>query len=206
MYLANPLAQLDALAQVDLDGWVDLLILVVIAVFYALGGLVKAARRKPQQAQRQAPSQGPPRPRETWQQRLVRKAQEIQRAAEARERQAAERIQQYRREQEAAANAARERQAAQQQNARHAVATARQQVTARSPTRPRIDLREPAEQLDTVVLEAAEPAAAHKERLSPSRTHGYGPTSVIDPGDPDALKKAVLHYAVSYTHLRAHET
>lgn len=77
--------QLDLLAQRPaIDG--DLLILIVMAVFWLVGGLAKilANKKGPSQSRPQSKSMPkPPVQRETWQQRLARKARELQEAAEA---------------------------------------------------------------------------------------------------------------------------
>jgi hypothetical protein len=76
--------QSQLLAQNDGEEWINILFIVVLAVFWLVGGLVKAAgarrnaARKPQE--RREPVD--PERRETWQQRLARKAEEVQRAAE----------------------------------------------------------------------------------------------------------------------------
>jgi len=75
--------QLDLLAQRSLiDG--DLLILIVMAILWLVGALAKVltAKKGPARPQ-EGPSSKPPAQRETWQQRLARKAREFQQAAEA---------------------------------------------------------------------------------------------------------------------------
>lgn len=84
--------QLDLLAQRPaIDG--DLLILIVMAVFWLVGGLAKilANKKGPSQSRPQSKSiPKPPVQRETWQQRLARKARELQEAAEAERRRTAD--------------------------------------------------------------------------------------------------------------------
>jgi hypothetical protein len=80
------IAQLGLLAQgSDFDNWTNLLILLVMGALWLVGALVKTASRgrSAQQDGRGGLSGRPSRPRETWQERLARKVEEIQRAAEA---------------------------------------------------------------------------------------------------------------------------
>ena len=88
--MTDLLGQLDLLAQgSDGEELVNILFIVIMAVLWLGGGLVKAAGRNKQRqgaAQKQRPA------RETWQQRLARKAEEIQRAAEAKSKETAERV------------------------------------------------------------------------------------------------------------------
>ncbi len=81
------MAQLGLLARGDdFSGWANILFIIIIMVFSAIAGLIKNAEAKKRQHQAgMGGSQGPPKgpPRETWQQRLVRKAEEVQRAVEA---------------------------------------------------------------------------------------------------------------------------
>ncbi len=73
------------LAQGGGEEWVNILFIVVVAVFWAIGGLVKAAGAKKNAPQKRPEDRGTPPDRqkqETWKQRLARKAQEFQRAAE----------------------------------------------------------------------------------------------------------------------------
>lgn len=87
--------QLDVFAQGDMEGWVDLLVLVAMAVFWALAGLRRAGAKKRQQSPGvQVPADQQGRRQENWQQRLARKAQEMQRAIEAKGRESTERVRQ----------------------------------------------------------------------------------------------------------------
>lgn len=75
------------LAQGDGEEWINILFIVVVAVFWAIGGLVKAAGAKKDAPQKRSEDRKAPSDRqkqETWQQRLARKAEEFQRAAEER--------------------------------------------------------------------------------------------------------------------------
>jgi len=73
--------QLGLLAQDDARGWMNILFIVVVAVFWAIGGLVKVASNKSRKQGASRPSSDG-RKRETWLQQLAKKAQEIQHAME----------------------------------------------------------------------------------------------------------------------------
>ena len=86
------LAQLHIVAQIDSDEMVNFLILVVMAVLWLFASLIKAAgKRKSSQTQVGGPAG---QQRESWQQRLARKAEELQRAMEGRSGEDAERMRQ----------------------------------------------------------------------------------------------------------------
>lgn len=73
------------LAQGDVEGWSDVIVFVMVAAFWAVGALLKAvsARRTASQSQRPGREKSTDdRKRESWKQRLTRKAEEIQRAAQ----------------------------------------------------------------------------------------------------------------------------
>jgi len=205
-----------------MDGWVNVLFIVVVAVLYAVGALVKGAGAKGQK--REGPNQPRQQQRETWQQRLARKAQEIQQAAEARTKQAAERMRGL------------EEKARQQQAKRMGAATGptpppQDQVTVR-PARggESIPVYEPGAPESTSERQrlAAQPQRTRKAvsaagrrrvgrdqpvaeptatspRIEPilggipdmgSKPASIPAISIIDYGDPDALKKAILHYEI----------
>jgi hypothetical protein len=82
--LSNVVAQLGVLAQQpDFENWTNLLVVVVMAALWLAGGLLKTMSKKKsaQRAELGGARQGQP-PRESWQQRLARKAEELQRAIE----------------------------------------------------------------------------------------------------------------------------
>ena len=81
------MAQLRVLAQRDGEEWVNILFIVAVAVFWAIGGLIKAAgaRKNAPQNRRQDRSRPADAQKQgTWQQRLARKAEEIKQAADER--------------------------------------------------------------------------------------------------------------------------
>jgi len=229
------LSQLGLLAQRgrDTDEWVNVLFVVVVAVLYAVGALIKGVSAKGQKRQGQSPpTQGQ---RETWQQRLVRKAQEVQRAAEAGTKQAAagmRRLAEETGEQKAKSSptgarpgsprqgrlstrpgrggqsilvyeqgspeAASERQqrAARLRRARELAAEQKRPrqpqpaVTPRRPEEP--SAIEPiAEVIDDMGLEPARPLT--RAQRQPAKVPAL---PIIDYTDPDALKKAILHYEI----------
>ncbi len=218
-----------------MDGWIDLLVILVMAVLWAIGGLVKVGRSKAaQRRQNERPGNVPPRaPRESWQQRLARKAEEMQRAAEAKGKEMARRLEQevgLRQQsgqparpagriairqgprgesimvyEKASAEAAteRERHVARQRGAATAVSAARRYAP------------QPAQPIETMTVtelpglgpmageltgamhelpRALEPSQAGP--ATPRESAGLVPASIIDYRDPDALKKAILHYEI----------
>jgi len=73
------------LAQGGNERWSDVIVFLLVAAFWAVGALLKAvsARRTASQSQRPGRQKSSDdRKRESWQQRLTRKADEIQRAAQ----------------------------------------------------------------------------------------------------------------------------
>lgn len=85
MFMTESIWQCSLLAQGDDAGeWMNILFIVVVAVFWAIGGIVKAAgagRPARRQPEKRSSAKGTSR-RETWLQQLARKAEEIQRAVE----------------------------------------------------------------------------------------------------------------------------
>jgi hypothetical protein len=89
--------QLGLLAQTpDLENWTDLLILLVMGVLWLAGALAKAwnAKRSAQRNGQNDAAQQQSRRQETWQERLARKVEEIQRTAETRSAEMARRLEQ----------------------------------------------------------------------------------------------------------------
>lgn len=225
-------AQLQVVGQIDSDQWVNFLVLAVMAVLWLFASLIKAAsKRKPPQSQPGGPAKVQ---RETWQVRLARKAEELQRAMEGQSEETAERLQRRleeragRRERveerppgkitvrsgrggesvlvyeraEPAANSTREQHAARQREAKEAVAAAGRKAMM-SPPEPKIETIEPAsrpaaEELPDVTLPLPQPLEPSKEGPETRRepVPGYEPASIIDSNDPDALRKAILHYEI----------
>jgi hypothetical protein len=224
VFVNDGIAQLHIVAQSG-DGWADLLVFLVVAAFWVIGGLVRVARRRSQEAS--VRPQG--RPRESWQQRLARKAEELQRATEmkrpepAREPVAPNRPTPPRgqvrvrpgrggepvlvyEQNQPRATTAKARHAARQQQAREAVAAARYTAA-----------REPAPELNVgvrglgpgpttegvagVTLSPTRPELGVERLATPQESVGYAPASIIDYNDPDALRKAILHYEILGTPL-----
>jgi hypothetical protein len=210
-------AQLRMLGQGDADQWIDLLIIVVLGVFYAVASLIKTARRKSQQAERAGPAPGRSKPAESWQQRLARKAEEIQRAVEAKNEQAAERIRRLEQQARVREPMADSRSApgpvppAPRPHMANVLADAgrggesggdagrRRHAAREQRVKEAVSAagREAAKQPTDVVLEAVAPDAPDKEMMpmAPDLA-SYDPASIIDSSDPGALQKAVLHYEI----------
>jgi len=230
--LSEFLAQLGPLARgSDFDGWANILFLAIVAVFWLVGGLIKAMGGKKQQRTPPAPAdaaQDRRRPGETWQERLMRKAEEWQRRLEeeAAGQEAPERRQPTREPATRPSPAPegnvtvrrgrrgesilvyerpkpepptqREQQAAQQRAARRAVAAAGQHTTLPKPELVRRERFEPmVSGLSPVMAEPTETLDPGRVQLKAQReSAGFEPDALIDYSDPDALKKAILHYEI----------
>lgn len=217
------ITQLHMVAQIDSDQWVNFLILVIMAVLWLFALLIKAAnKRKPQQTQPGGLA-GPQ--RESWQQRLARKVEELQRAMEGQSDEGKERIRQRpeeragRRERvqerppgkltvrsgrggESILVYEREQHAARQREAKEAVSAAGRKA-AMAPAQPRPEITRPdlapaTADLAGVTLRPPQPIESGTEGLDAQREAmaGYEPASIIDPSDPDGLRKAILHYEI----------
>ncbi|MBN2129488.1 MAG: hypothetical protein JW741_08325 [Sedimentisphaerales bacterium] len=202
------LSQLGPLAQQrpDTDEWVNVLFVVVVAVLYVVGALIKGAGGKAQKRGGQSrPAEGQ---RETWQQRLARKAEEVQRAAEAHTKEAAAGMRRL-------AEQAREQQAQSPRAATRPPSPPRGRLTTRpgrggqdvlvyeqgtpeSPSerqqraarlrRPRqVTVEQQRVPQRQVVTEPARPLTR-----APRASTAVPASSIIDYNDPDALKKAIL--------------
>jgi hypothetical protein len=223
------LSQLHTVGQIDSDQWVNFLILAIMAVLWLFGTALKAAtKKKPSEGQKGGLAQAQ---RETWQVRLARKAEELQRALEGQSTETGERIRrrveqrvgiQKRGEEpalgkiavrsgrggesvrvyERAGDSTREQHAARQREAKEAVAAAGRKAMM-SPVEPKLETIEPAPK--PAAEEPADPTLHLPEPLEPGKgaletrrdaVAGYEPASIIDSSDPDALKKAILHYEI----------
>ncbi|MBN1360972.1 MAG: hypothetical protein JW993_10285 [Sedimentisphaerales bacterium] len=216
------IVQLGLLAQWDDFGdWANILILLIIVVFSMIGGLIKNAEAKKRQ-QRVGREAAPQRslagqPRETWQQRLARKAEEMQRALEAKYQQAqsspqapspagprrpepgklmirtdssGESVLVFERDRP---ESIAQQQAAGQQQAREAVAAARRAEASR-----RLAARRQREaEAAAPTLYPHEPSAVATIETPAAQPNAGAPVSlVIDYDDPDALRRAILHYEI----------
>lgn len=214
----------------DSEDWVNILVVVVLAAFWLVAGLIKTmAKKSPQQEQPGAEdSTGQQRrPGESWQQRLVRKAEEIQRRLEeqagvreprsqrppARETAArspqgpgarisvrpgrqGESVVVYERP-PAQPSIQREHQVAHQREAQRAVATAGQQTTPMLEPVRRATPEPMMEGLAPIIAEPPELLKPGEVQQGPmGDAGGFEPAAVIDYSDPDALKKAILHYEI----------
>lgn len=237
----EPLVQFRLLAQrPGMEEWVNILFIVVLAVLYLVGALVKAASRKgrPQQGGREGLAKEQPRERETWQKRLARKAEEIQRAAEAQGRRAVERARQMEQEAGLREQGGRPRptqppagritirpgqggesimvyeqpesrppverpQPVRAHGPRETVAPARQRAAQTPPpTVPSTGIAGPifeplAEDPTSITFEPPKPLKLREQRWeTPGGSASLHPAALIDYSDPDALKKAILHYEI----------
>jgi hypothetical protein len=219
----DAMAQLGLLAQgSDFEGWANILFVVVMAILWLLGALVKTISKKgPSPKPEGSPS--PRRPQESWQELLRRKAEELQRRVEEeaglRERprpagetpartpqppagrvrvrtgRQGESVVVYERPQPPP-TMQREHQAARQRDAQKAVATAGQYATKETaPREARVPEFEPMIGGTTgVMAERPMPLEPGKVQSSvPREAAGFEPGTILDYSDPDVLKKAILH-------------
>jgi len=214
------------------DDWANILFLVAMAVLWLLAGLVKTVSKKGPQANAPEPKDLPKErrgPGETWQERLARKAEELQRRWEeeaglrepgqrpprpatrvprpaqppsdriqVRTDRGGESVVIYKPPQ-SSPSTQREHQAAQQREAQRAVSTAgqyasKQTLEVETPVKVTAPKLEPVmEDLSHIM---AEPPKSLEQLRPPRDSAGFELTAVIDYSDPDALKKAILHYEV----------
>lgn len=233
--LKDIIAQWGVLGQgSDMEGWIDLLVILAMAILWAIGGLVKVGRSKAAQRRREGPANATQRaPRESWQQRLARKAEEMQRAAEARGKEMARRLEEevglrqeggrparptgritvrqgprgesvmvYEKPDTESATE-REQQAARQRQARQAVAAARRHGPQPAPPIETMTMTElpglgpMVGELTGTMREPPKPLEPSQARPArPGESAGFEPAAIIDYQDPDALKKAILHYEI----------
>jgi hypothetical protein len=217
------IAQLRVLAQRDGDEWVNILFIVAVAVFWAIGGLIKAAggrKNAPQNRPRPVDAQG----KGTWQQRLARKAEEIKQAADERIRTLQERAESLsstpeapgrdrsaqgrvtvrsRRGGESVLVYERHdpRKAAEEKRRRAAAQAAQAQQAAESRRRAHLAPKPP--QVTPIHGSLPDALSAMGQRPEPlgldeslpeaAPQAGYAASSLIDHTDADALKRAILH-------------
>lgn len=230
--MSSFIAHLRAIAQIDSDQWINFLILAIMAVLWLFATLLKAAtKRKPSEDQQGGPARVQ---RETWQVRLARKAEELQRALEGPSGEAGERVPQRMHEKagaqgrveerspgkitvrsgrggksvlvyqraEPAADSTRGQHAARQGEAKEAVSAAGRTAMV-SQAEPKLEAPEPtlnsaADELADMTLNLPRPPEPAKEGPETRREPGtgYDPASIIDSNDPDAIRKAILHYEI----------
>ena len=82
MFLEHATRFSELLAQNDASEWMNILFMVVLAVFWLVGGLVKAAGANRRNQQRKKKEASPQPRRVTWLDRLAQKAEEIQKTIE----------------------------------------------------------------------------------------------------------------------------
>lgn len=213
------------MAQRDGEEWINILFIVALAVFWLVGGLIKmASARKGASQKRQDPRKpADAQQRETWQQRLARKAAEVQRAAEERVRNMEEQVAQRQRPEEVPDHrrpdqgrvAVQTRRGGEpvlvyQRPKRHETPEQVQQSAARL----RQVRQDATRRREAQRVRAAEPslgstaglslgASSRPEALNidesmPERVEqaSYAASSVIDYTDVEALRKAILHYEI----------
>jgi hypothetical protein len=219
-------AQFGLLAQ-GFDDWANILFVAVLAVLWLLGALIKTISKKgsprEQAGQEDAPKEQR-QPGESWQERLVRKAQEMQRRIEeeaglrepgkpprpdarrspqaprgkitVRSDSKGESVMVYEPPQPQV-SAQREPPISRRPEAQKAVTVARQR------TAPKLELTRQ-EGFEPMISGLPPIMAAPTETLEPGKVQlktqrepaGFESTALIDYSDSDALKKAILHYEI----------
>ncbi len=219
------------------EDWANILVVAVMAVLWLLGALAKTISKKaslPKEPNRADAPKGQRRSGETWQERLARKAEEMQRRIEEeaglREPSQPSRparptprrspqapggkivvrsdskggsVMVYEPPPQPQPATNREHQAARQREAQQAVAAAGQYAAKQMPSVEKpIGISAPKlepviEDLSHVMAESPKPPDPSESPRKPAReSAGFEVAAVIDYSDPDALKKAVLHYEI----------
>lgn len=204
--MSDIFAQFGILAQgPDLDSWTNLLVIIIMLFLWLVGGIIKAmSKKKPRQGAEQEGAAGQQRPaRETWQKRLARKAEEIQRAIEQGE---LPRSTPPARPPQPTAGKVTVRQGPRGESVivyertepQPAARPAQPAARPRPPRKPaavsdRATIKEPA----AVSLGPALAPEPEREKVETSRELAdLGSEAVRDYSDPDAVRKAILHYEI----------
>ncbi len=218
----EPSIQLEMLAQGhNFDQWGDILVVAIMAFLWLAAGLAKVITGKKggQQPRRQdgaATQQGGR--RETWQERLARKAREIQKAAEARAGQFEQKTHSDTPAQRQHPTPVSPQPPAGRITIRHGAKGDSVMIYERPASQPFPERRQHTARLrQTAAPASVEPAAKPLHEMpsrivtpEPPRSResrptvselsspfiSLGPGDIIDYRDPDALKKAVLHYEI----------
>jgi hypothetical protein len=221
-------AQFGPLAQEGLGDWANILFILVMAILWLLAGLIKAISKKGPRREPPA-SEGSPgqqqRRTESWQQRLARRAEELQRRLEeeAGMREAGESEPPARKPTPQPASApggkitvragprgesvmVYERPAPQPPVEREPPPTRPRQVILTGGKPPVTSTLKPirretsqlaAESLLPMMAESPKPLEPRETQLTtPGEPAGFEPEAIIDYTDPEALKKAILHYEI----------
>lgn len=218
------------------DDWANILFVAVMAILWLVGALVKALSKKASSAKQSGQENAPKvrrLPGESWQERLARKAEEMQRRIEeeaglrepgqparparppvprapqapggkitVRPGPKGESIMVYE-PPPPQLSTERKHQAARQREAQQAVAAAGQYAAKQAPPVEipiaiNVPKLEPAAgELSSVTAESSKPQEpAELLRKAAPEPPGFEVTALFDSSDPDALKKAILHYEI----------
>ncbi|HPC95517.1 MAG TPA: hypothetical protein PLU87_11275 [Sedimentisphaerales bacterium] len=221
--MLDRLIQLPGVAQGDVEGWSDLIVFLIVAAFWAVGALLKAVSARRAASQSQRPGRMKPtevQKRESWQQRLSRKAEEIQRAAQehvrkmeeqaggvpsaerpreprrpdrgrvtVRARPGGESVLVYERREPAETPQDKQRRAAELHRER--------QEEARRLRQQRREAAEKRLRVETPPIQPEPVSAADVAAVSPqAQEPEHDEPGLLDYSDPEALKRAVLHYEI----------
>ncbi len=163
----------------DVGEWVNILIIVVMAIFWVIGGLVKSLTAKDRKQggkrvlkQPSPPARTPGQKRETLLQQLARKAEEFQAAA-----------------------AEQARKMERQAQGKIAPKAKPPQNSPHRPRKPRLQPQQsnPVEEPVSITPELDAPLVGSSEV---GKRQEYKTSTVIDLTDPDKLRQAILHYEI----------
>ena len=198
------LAQIIVIARGD-EGWMNILVLVVLAAVYGLGALIKAKSNKTDdQAQKQQTRKPQRKPSAGGRGILEQIFREIQQAAEGKPTQETRPSSQTTRQQTARPQAAVRKYAAETKQAR-------QTQSISTPVKSKLSKPTPQAQPDFEILSELDTGTqllpeyttnvvglAGKRKLMPAQVAGSSYLSEVlsDYEDPDELKRAILHYEI----------
>lgn len=179
------------------DDWANILFIVVMVVLWLLAGLVKTISKKgpPQEQQDREGATGQRRrPGETWQQRLARRAEDLQRMLEE-----GAGVAEPRKRPPRAPEASAQAPQAPGGKITHRPGQRGESVIVyerpQPSTRPEPQVATGPYAAKTVPVETPlEPDGVQLNTLRESG--GFDPAVIIDYSDPDAIKKAILHYEI----------
>ena len=170
------MSQFSGLAQGDgLGEWANILIVIVMALFWVVGGLAKSlTRNKGQRQGGKPPSKRPSPPaqgqrRQTWLQQVARKAEELQKAA-------AQRMQEIERQAQGKPGPGSKRPQTPARSVPAGARAARTEAPSHGPKSP---------------PPVTEPVPFYDAKPKP-----VSAMAQVDLSDPDALRTAILHYEI----------
>jgi len=190
------LAQIIVLARGNDEGWMNILVLVVLAAVYGLGALIKAKGKKSEDQAQEPQTRKPQRkPSPGGRGILEQLFREIQQAAEGKTTQETRPSGQTARQQTIRPQAAVRKYAAQ-------VKDAKQTQSMSAPPKPKLSKPTPQVQSDFEILPELDtdiksfPEFNSKDMSAETVESSYFSDVLSDYEDPDELKRAILHYEI----------